>query len=106
LDLSDLSGLASLDLPALRDAPFTPIIPSELRETTRSMFDVIRDGDLLVHHPFDSFTASIERFLDEPAHDENVWAIKLTLYRTSGDTALATALVDAAQRGKQVAVIV
>lgn len=106
LDLSDLSGLASLDLPALRDAPFTPIIPAELRETNRSMFDVIRDGDLLVHHPFDSFTASIERFLDEAAHDQNVLAIKLTLYRTSGDTALATALVDAAQRGKQVAVIV
>ena len=106
LDLSDLSGLASLDLPALRDAPFTPIIPAELRDSNRSMFDVIRDGDLLVHHPFDSFTASIERFLDEAAHDENVLAIKLTLYRTSGDTALATALVDAAQRGKQVAVIV
>jgi polyphosphate kinase len=106
LDLSDLSGLAALDLPALRDAPFTPIIPAELREANRSMFDVIRDGDLLVHHPFDSFTASIERFLDEAAHDENVLAIKLTLYRTSGDTALATALVDAAQRGKQVAVIV
>jgi polyphosphate kinase len=106
LDLSDLIGLSALDLPALHDTPFTPIIPAELRDASRSMFDVIRDGDLLVHHPFDSFTASIERFLDEAAHDENVLAIKLTLYRTSGDTALATALVDAAQRGKQVAVIV
>ncbi|HTE44972.1 MAG TPA: polyphosphate kinase 1 [Gemmatimonadaceae bacterium] len=106
LDLSDLMSLASLDIPALRDTPFTPINPPELREPNRSMFDVIRAGDVLVHHPFDSFSASVERFLDEAAHDENVLAIKLTLYRTSGDTALATALVDAAQRGKQVAVIV
>src|SRR6185369_12031802 len=69
-------------------------------------FDVIREGDLLVHHPFDSFGASVERFLEEAAYDEHVLAIKLTLYRTSGDTALVAALVGAAQRGKQVAVIV
>jgi polyphosphate kinase len=105
LDLSDLMGLASLDLPALKDPPFTPMIPAELRDTT-SMFDIIRDGDLLVHHPFDSFTASVERFLEEAAYDDQVLAIKLTLYRTSGDTALVAALVEAAQRGKQVAVIV
>ncbi|MEP6492292.1 MAG: polyphosphate kinase 1 [bacterium] len=106
LDLSDLMGLASLDIPSLRDMPFTPIVPSELRDPNRSLFDVIRNGDVLLHHPFDSFTASVERFIDEAAHDENVLAIKLTLYRTSGDTALVTALVAAAQRGKQVAVIV
>ena len=98
-------GLASLDLPALKDPPFTPMIPAELRDTS-SMFDIIRDGDLLVHHPFDSFTASVERFLEEAAYDDQVLAIKLTLYRTSGDTALVAALVEAAQRGKQVAVIV
>ena len=67
---------------------------------------MIREGDVLVHHPFDSFTATVERFLDEAAHDDQVLAIKLTLYRTSGDTALVQALVNAAQRGKQVAVIV
>lgn len=105
LDLSDLMGLASLDLPALKDPPFTPVVPVELRDTS-SMFDIIRDGDLLVHHPFDSFTASVERFLEEAAYDDQVLAIKLTLYRTSGDTALVAALVEAAQRGKQVAVIV
>jgi polyphosphate kinase len=60
----------------------------------------------MVHHPFDSFTASVERFLEEAARDPQVLAIKLTLYRTSGDTALVDALVEAAQRGKQVAVIV
>ena len=106
LDLSDLSGLATLDIPALRDPPFSPTLPAELRDTTRSMFEIIREGDLLVHHPFDSFGASVERFLEEAASDDQVLAIKLTLYRTSGDTALVRALVEAAQRGKQVAVIV
>jgi polyphosphate kinase len=106
LDLGDLAGLSTLDLPALKDPPFTPIIPAELRDTSRSVFDVIREGDLLVHHPFDSFSGSVERFLEEAAHDDQVLAIKLTLYRTSGDTALVAALVEAAQRGKQVAVIV
>jgi len=106
LDLSDLAGLSTLDLAALKDSPFAPIIPAELRDTSRSMFDIIREGDLLVHHPFDSFSGTVERFLEEAAHDDQVLAIKLTLYRTSGDTALVAALVDAAQRGKQVAVIV
>jgi polyphosphate kinase len=105
LDLSDLAGLSLLEIPALRDPPFTPVIPAELRDTT-SMFDIIREGDVLVHHPFDAFGGSVGRFLTEAASDEQVLAIKVTLYRTSGDTALVDALVDAAQRGKQVAVIV
>jgi polyphosphate kinase len=105
LDLSDIAGLASLDIPVLRDPPFVATIPAELREAS-SIFDVIREGDVLVHHPFDAFGGSVERFLAEAANDEHVLAIKLTLYRTSGDTALVAALVDAAQRGKQVAVIV
>ena len=106
LDLSDLSGLAALDIPALRDAPFVAATPPELRDAERNIFDVIREGDLLVHHPFDSFGASVERLLKEAARDDQVLAIKLTLYRTSGDTAVVAALVEAAQRGKQVAVIV
>jgi polyphosphate kinase len=105
LDLSDLSSIASLDLPLIKDAPFTPTTPPELRDA-KSMFDIIREGDVMVHHPFDSFTASVERFLEEAARDPQVLAIKLTLYRTSGDTALVDALVEAAQLGKQVAVIV
>ena len=105
LDLSDLMSLASLDLPLLKDPPFSPMVPPELRDA-KSMFDIIREGDVLVHHPFDSFTASVERFLEEAARRSQVLAIKLTLYRTSGDTALVDALVEAAQRGKQVAVIV
>jgi len=106
LGLGDLMAFNSLDLPSLKDAPFTPSIPPELRDPRRSIFDVIRERDLLVHHPFDSFTASVERFLETAAEDDQVLAIKLTLYRTSGDTAIVDALVEAAQRGKQVAVLV
>ncbi|HEV8234906.1 MAG TPA: polyphosphate kinase 1, partial [Gemmatimonadaceae bacterium] len=106
LGLGDLLALSSLDCPSLKDAPFTPSIPPELRDPRRSIFEVIRERDLLVHHPYDSFSASVERFLETAAEDDNVLAIKLTLYRTSGDTAIVDALIDAAQRGKQVAVLV
>ena len=106
LDLGDLLGLYIVDLPALKDAPFTASTPPELRDTSRSIFDVIRERDVLVHHPFESFAVSVERFLETAAEDDNVLAIKLTLYRTSGDTAIVAALTEAAQRGKQVAVLV
>ncbi len=106
LDLSALLALASLDIAELRDPPFTPSVPPELLDPDRSIFEVIRERDLLVHHPFDSFPATVERFLQTAAMDEQVLAIKLTLYRTSGDTAIVRALTEAAQRGKQVAVLV
>jgi polyphosphate kinase len=106
LDLGDLMSIALLDIPDLRDAPFTPSLPPELRGTHQAMFDVVKEHDLLVHHPFDSFSGTVEQFLDSAANDPNVLAIKLTLYRTSGDTAIVRALIDAAQRGKQVAVLV
>jgi polyphosphate kinase len=106
LGLGDLLVLNALDCPALKDPPFTPSIPPELRDTRRSIFDVIRERDLLVHHPFDSFSATVERFLETAAEDDQVLAIKLTLYRTSGDTAIVESLIEAAQRGKQVAVLV
>ncbi|NUP54865.1 MAG: polyphosphate kinase 1, partial [Gemmatimonadaceae bacterium] len=106
LDLSALMELAALDIAELRDPQFTPSVPPELRDPDRSIFDVIRERDLLVHHPFDSFPATVERFLQSAAMDEQVLAIKLTLYRTSGDTAIVRALTEAAQRGKQVAVLV
>src|SRR5262245_2318929 len=106
LDLGDLMSLQSLDLPALKDPPFTSATPPELRDSSRSIFDVIRERDLLVHHPFESFGVSVERFLEAAANDDHVLAIKLTLYRTSGDTAIVEALTEAAQRGKQVAVLV
>jgi polyphosphate kinase len=106
LDLSALMELATLDIAELRDPPFTANVPPELRDPDRSIFDVIRERDVLVHHPFDSFPATVERFLQSAAVDEQVLAIKLTLYRTSGDTAIVRALTEAAQRGKQVAVLV
>ena len=106
LELGDLHAIAALDLHELKDPPFTPLVPERLRDPARSIFDVIREGDLLVHHPFESFPATVERFLSEAARDDAVLAIKMTLYRTSGDTAIVRALTEAAQRGKQVAVLV
>ena len=106
LELGDLMSVAMLDVPELRDPPYTPVIPPELHDPSRSVFAAIRERDILVHHPFDSFTASVERFLEAAAQDEHVLAIKMTLYRTSGDTAIVRALTEAAQRGKQVAVLV
>jgi polyphosphate kinase len=106
LDLSDLMGIATIDMPALKEPPFAAATPPELRDDSVSIFDVVREGDILLHHPFDSFTASVERFIEDAADDPQVLAIKVTLYRTSGDTALVNALVHAAQLGKQVAVIV
>jgi len=106
LDLGDLMSLASIDVPELRDPPHVPVTPAELRDPSRSIFDTMRECDVLVHHPFDSFSSSVEQFLKAATLDENVLAIKMTLYRTSGDTAIVRALTEAAQRGKQVAVLV
>jgi polyphosphate kinase len=106
LDLGDLMWLATMDIPELRDPPFVPATPPELRDTSRSIFDAIRERDILLHHPFDSFSASVEHFLTSAAVDPSVLAIKMTLYRTSGDTAIVRALTEAAQRGKQVAVLI
>jgi polyphosphate kinase len=105
LDLGDLMALAALDLPELKDPPFVPVVPAELRDADRSIFDVIRERDLLVHHPFDSFNASVEQFIEAAARDEQTLAIKMTLYRTGGG-AVVRALTEAAQRGIQVAVLV
>ena len=106
LELGDLMSLATLDIPELHDAPFVPAVPPAVRDASRSIFDVIRERDLLVHHPYESFTATVEQFLDAASRDDHVLAIKMTLYRTSGDTAIVRALTEAAQRGKQVAVLV
>ncbi|HSJ63105.1 MAG TPA: polyphosphate kinase 1 [Gemmatimonadaceae bacterium] len=106
MELGDLMHLAELELPELRDPPFVPVVPPPFRGGTGSLFAAIRERDILVHHPFESFGATTEHFLEVAAEDEHVLAIKLTLYRTSGDTAIVDALIEAAQRGKQVAVLV
>jgi polyphosphate kinase len=106
LEIGDLMVLAELDLPDLRDPPCVPVVPAAFRGEDAGLFAAIRERDILVHHPFESFGATTEHFLEAAARDEQVLAIKLTLYRTSGDTAIVDALIEAAQGGKQVAVLV
>ncbi|MGH7656253.1 MAG: polyphosphate kinase 1 [Gemmatimonadaceae bacterium] len=105
LDLGDLMALTAIDLPELKDPPLVPSVPAELREVERPIFDAIRERDVLVHHPFDSFSASVEQFVEAAARDDQTLAIKMTLYRTGGG-AVVRALTEAAQRGIQVAVLV
>ena len=106
LDLGDLMSLAGMiDLPELRYPSYTPAIPEELVDS-KNIFDAIRERDILVHHPFESFRDSVELFLERAATDEHVLAIKLTLYRTSGETAIVRSLIEAAERGKQVVVLI
>ena len=106
LAIADLAALADVPIAELRYPPFTPTTPAGLRDPNRSIFELIRERDVLVHHPFDAFATTVERFFESAAEDPEVLAIKVTLYRTSGDTAIVRALTEAAQRGKQVAVIV
>jgi len=106
LDTVDLLALAAgIDMPALKDPPHHPANPPRLAPG-RSIFEVIREGDLLLHHPYESFTASVERFIQAAVDDPDVVAIKLTLYRTGGDSSIARLLAQAAERGKQVAVLI
>ncbi|HTC25417.1 MAG TPA: polyphosphate kinase 1 [Gemmatimonadales bacterium] len=105
LDTADVISLSGLDLAALHDAPFHPGTQPRLAGN-RSIFDVIKEGDVLLHHPYDSFATSVERFIQTAADDPDVVAIKLTLYRTGGDSSIARTLAHAAERGKQVAVLI
>ncbi|TGB43236.1 RNA degradosome polyphosphate kinase [Mycolicibacterium peregrinum] len=108
LDLSALWQIYDVDRPALKDRPFVPATPPAFgeRETPKSIFSTLRDGDVLVHHPYDSFSTTVQRFIEQAAADPNVLAIKQTLYRTSGDSPIVNALIDAAEAGKQVVALV
>ncbi|HEY0486631.1 MAG TPA: RNA degradosome polyphosphate kinase, partial [Mycobacteriales bacterium] len=108
LDLSSLWQLYDLDRPELKYPPFVPATHPRFAEgeTPKSVFATLREGDVLVHHPYDSFSTSVQRFIEQAAADPNVLAIKQTLYRTSGDSPIVDALVDAAEAGKQVVVLV
>jgi polyphosphate kinase len=111
LDLTSLNTFADLELPELHFPPWEPVTPAALLNVGRSqsepdMFSVIRNGDVLVHHPYESFAASVERFVEEAATDRRVLALKQTLYRVSDDSRVARALIRAAEAGKQVAVLV
>ena len=109
LDLRDLMQLTGADRPDLRDEPWPAVTPAALGEADdgeRSIFSVLRERDVLVHHPYESFTASVEEFVRQAADDPKVLSIKTTLYRTSGDSAIARSLIRAAERGVQVAALV
>jgi polyphosphate kinase len=107
LDLSCLWQLYGMDVPELKDEPFVPAThPFAEGETPKNVFATLREGDVLVHHPYDSFSTSVQRFIEQAAEDENVLAIKQTLYRTSGDSPIVDALIDAAEAGKQVVALV
>jgi polyphosphate kinase len=108
LDLASLWALYDLDRPELKDEPFVPATHPRLSEveTPKSVFATLREGDVLVHHPYHSFATSVQRFIEQAAADPQVLAIKQTLYRTSGDSPIVNALIDAAEAGKQVVVLV
>ncbi|MBC5811512.1 MAG: polyphosphate kinase 1 [Candidatus Eremiobacteraeota bacterium] len=104
LGTSDLWTLANLERADLHDAPFTPAIPKRLVGKP-DMFAAIREGDILLHHPYDSFDP-VMQFLEQAAEDPHVLAIKQTLYRTSGNSPIVRALTQAAENGKQVAALI
>jgi polyphosphate kinase len=110
LDMGALWQIVRLPgMPELREPPMTPIVHPRLLRHEGERPDVLgamRDGDLLVHHPYDSFTTSVERFVEQAVADPNVLAIKQTVYRTSDDSPLVPALIDATESGKQAVALV
>ena len=110
LDLTGLWAIAGLDRPDLQLPTWTPVVPPRLvppdEDEPTDVFAAVRLGDILVHHPYESFAASVERFIAQAAEDPDVLTIKQTLYRTSGDSPIVRDLIRAAERGKQVVVLV
>jgi polyphosphate kinase len=115
LDLSALWAVAELDRPDLKYQSFVPVTHPRLLDAEKSsrdkdasgdFFAALRQGDVLVHHPYDSFATSVQAFIEQAAADPHVLAIKQTLYRTSGDSPIVDALIEAAEMGKQVLVLV
>ncbi len=110
LDLTGLNKIADLDRPELKFATFRNQVVQELREvdldSNNEYFAAIRRNEILLHHPYDSFNSSVVRFLEAAATDPQVLAIKQTLYRTSGDSPIVNALIEAAEAGKQVLAVI
>jgi polyphosphate kinase len=104
--MDDLFALANLDLPHLKFKPWVSLVPTRFAGEDVDFFEVIRSGDVLVHHPYESFAATVERFIRQATHDPRVLAIKMTLYRTSTESSFVPDLIHAAEAGKQVAVLV
>jgi polyphosphate kinase len=110
IDHTGLWQIAGQDRPDLKEAPYTPVIPPRLappdEDEPADVLGAMRSGDILVHHPYESFAASTQRFINQAAGDDDVLSIKMTLYRTSGDSPIVRDLIAAAERGKQVVVLV
>ena len=110
LDLRSLNQIADLDFPELKYPPFRSETAPELRDvnldSSDSFFTALRKGEVLLHHPYQSFTTSVVNFLENAARDPHVLAIKQTLYRTSGDSPIVQALIEAAEAGKQVLAVI
>ena len=106
LDLGGLWSVYALDRPDMKDEPWAPVTEPRLAEDGADVFSVLRDGDVLVHHPYESFATSVEAFIKQAARDPSVLAIKMTLYRTSGDSPIVKSLIRAAQANKQVVAVV
>jgi len=106
LDYTDFRSIAGLPMPELRAPSWTPQIPPAFAAEKTDIFGEIRKGDILVHHPYESFDASVARFIHSAVNDERVMAIKMTVYRTSDDTPFVPWLIQAAELGKQVACLV
>ena len=105
-DFNTLWTLAGLDLPDLRDPPWTPRVPAPFRNESIPLVNVIRRGDMLVHVPYESFDASVERFIREGAADPSTLGVKMTVYRIGDDTPFVSWLITAAEAGKQVACVI
>ena len=105
LDCTSLFEIASLPLPELRDLPWTPVVPPGF-DPEGDIFATIRAGDVLVHHPYESFDATVERFIRDAADDPDTTTIKMTVYRLGDDTPFVRSLITAAENGKQVACLV
>lgn len=117
LGLNDLIIFLGLPLPELKDIPWTPVTPEVFQshgepvgnlegEERIDLFGLLKKQDVMLHHPYESFSATVQRFITQAAYDDNVLAIKMTLYRTSGDSPIVQALIKAAENGKQVVVLV
>lgn len=106
LDYTSLNMIADLNLPQLKNEPWVPMVPRALGEEGVDIFSVIRSKDVLVHHPYESFSQSVEKFIRAAAEDPKVLAIKMTLYRTGDNSPIVKALIGAAEEGKQVVCLI
>src|SRR5262249_54321550 len=106
IDFGSLRAIADLNIPALKYEAWTPLPHGLLLEEDRNIFSMIRAHDILVHHPYESFTGSVERFVRSAVEDPKVLAIKMTVYRVGDDSPFIPLLIRAAEAGKQVVVLV